>query len=163
MKTITATSKGIAINYEQTNKSSFIPYETMEKCTQNRINRYGHYQMNTIQFGMYQQLMLGMNAYTQQEIDTMSEASKFTIRNKHTRATEVLNKMKYEKAYGHINKLFQVIFPNIKLDYYKDGRFADMPTLRELKITTIDIIDAWINEKLLPLDFYSLTEQRLKL
>ena len=163
MKTITATPKGIAINYEQTNKSSFIPYETQERSVQNRINRFGHYQMNTIQFGLYQQLMYGMSMYTPQEIDTMSESAKFTIRNKHTRATEVLNKMKYEKAYGHINKLFAVIFPDIKLDYYKDGRFADLPTLRELKISTVDIIDAWINEKLLPLDFYNLTEQRLKL
>lgn len=163
MKTITATPKGIAINYEQTNKSSFIPYETQERSFQNRVNRFGHYQMNTIQFGLYQQLMQGMSMYTPQEIDAMSESAKFTIRNKHTRATDVLNKLKYEKAYGYINKLFSVIFPDVKLDYYKDGRFADMPTLRELKISTVDIIDAWINEKLLPLDFYNLTEQRLKL
>jgi hypothetical protein len=163
MKTITATPKGIAINYERTEKSSFIPYETMERSTQNRVNRFGHYQMNTIQYGLYQQLMHGMKAYDQDQINTMSESAKFTIRNKHMRATEVINKMKYEKTYGYINKLFDVIFPQIKLDYYKDGRFADLPTLRELKISTVDIIDAWISEKLLPLDFYSLNEQSLKL
>jgi hypothetical protein len=163
MKTITATPKGIAINYERTEKSSFIPYETMERCTQNHINRYGHYQMNTIQYGMYQQLMYGMKSYTQDDINTMSESAKFTIRNRHMRATEVVNKLKYDKAYGYINKLFTVVFPQVKLDYYKDGKYADLPTLRELKISTIDVIDAWISEKLLPLDFYSLNEQSLKL
>lgn len=162
MKTVTATTKGVAVNYENTQKSTFIPYGDQPSASNYRQMRY-HYQMNNIQYGMYQQLMLGPKAYGHQEFESMPENVKFAIRNKHMRATEVLNKMKYEKAYGYINKLFAVIFPDIKLDYYKDGKYADMPTLRELGIKTVDIIDAWIDNKLLPLNFYDLNEEKLAL
>lgn len=162
MKTVTATTKGVVVSYENTQKSTFIPYGQESSVTNYRQTQR-HYQMNTIQYGLYQQLMLGPKAYGQQEFEIMPESTKFAIRNKHLRATEVLNKMKYEKAYGYINKLFAVIFPDIKLDYYKDGKYADMPTLRELGIKTVDIIDAWIENKLLPLDFYDLNEEKLTL
>lgn len=162
MKTVTATAKGVAVNYENTQKSTFIPYGEQPSTGNHRQMQY-HYQMNNIQYGMYQQLMLGPKAYSQQEFENLSENTKFAIRNKHMRATEVLNKMKYEKAYGYINKLFAVIFPDIKLDYYKDGKYADMPTLSELGIKTVDIIDAWIDNKLLPLNFYDINEEKLAL
>lgn len=163
MKTITATNKGIAINYEKTGKSSFIPYQDEPVSYQNNNNRSGHYQMNPIQYKLYQQLMHGMKIYSAEERAAMSESSVFTVTNKHLRATEVLNMLKYERCYGYINKLFEVIFPHIKLDYYKDGKYADMPTLRELGITTIDVIDTWIENKLLPLNFYSLDTNSIKL
>jgi hypothetical protein len=161
MKTITATNKGIAINYEKTGKSSFIPYQD-EPVRQNNDNNR-HYQMNSIQYKLYQQLMHGMKLYSSEERATMSENAVFSINNKHLRATEVLNMLKYERCYGHINKLFKVIFPQVKLDYFKDGKYADMPTLRELGITTLDIIDTWIENKLLPLNFYSLDTDNIKL
>ncbi len=163
MKTVTATAKGVAVNYENTQKSTFIPYGEMSQSDNVYRQMNHHYQMNGIQYGLYQQLMLGPKAYSVNEFESMPESTKFAIRNKHLRATEVLNKMKYEKSFGYINKLFAVIFPDIKLDYYKDGKYAEMPTLRELGIKTVDIIDAWIENKLLPLDFYDLSEQKLAL
>ena len=72
MKTVTATAKGVAVNYESTNKSSFIPYGDIEPQGDNRRMRY-HYQMNNIQYGLYQQLMLGPKAYSQNEFESMPE------------------------------------------------------------------------------------------
>lgn len=162
MKTVTATAKGVAVNYENTNKSSFIPYGDIQPEGDNRRMRY-HYQMNNIQYGLYQQLMLGPKAYSQNEFESMPENTRFAITNRHKRATEVLNQMKYEKAFGYINKLFAVIFPDVTLNYFKDGKYAEMPTLKELGITTVDIVNAWIENKLLPLDFHELDEQKLSL
>jgi hypothetical protein len=41
----------------------------------------------------------------------------------------------------YVNKLLAVIFPDVKLDFYKDGQNVILPSLKSLKITTIDIID----------------------
>ena len=164
MKTITATQKGIVINY-QNSKSSFIPYvQSAYDNTQNqRVNKQVFFEMNEIQRSMYKRLMYGVNAFTSEEISTMTKELLFTISNEHVRASDIINKLKYERNYGAYKKLLAVIFPTVKLDYYKDGKFADMPTLKELKISTIDIINEWINHKLLPLDFYSLNINTLQL
>lgn len=161
-KTITATSKGIAINYQDTGKSSFIPYDTTayEATRQGFSNAFV---MNDIQRTMYRRLMYGMKNYTNEEISVMTSRDIMLVEKDHARATDVINKLKYERVYGAYNKLLSVIFPHVELDFYKDGKFCDLPSLKELKITTRNIVDAWINNKLLPLNFYSLTAETLEL
>lgn len=158
-KTITATRKGLAINYSN-GKSSFIPYQNDPKPVQ-RSQCY--FEMNTIQRSMYRRLMYGLSAYQSYEIDTMDATTKFRINQEHFRALDILNELKYEKCYGDYNKLLKVIFPHVELDYRKDGKFSNLPTLKELKIQTREICDAWINGKLLPLNFYNLSETSLEL
>lgn len=160
MKTITATAKGIAINYEDSNKSTFIYYEQTSAIIKEQNN---YFEMNAIQRSMFRRLMYGINAYSSEEIQTMTEIIKYSIKKDHTKAIEVVNKMKYEKYYGDYNKLLSAIFPKIKLSFYKDGQDFPTPSLKELKITTSDIINAWINEKLLPLNFYQITQESLTL
>jgi hypothetical protein len=164
MKTITATNKGIAINYEDTHKSSFIPYANDYSLTASTPNQKRNYlELNTIQKSMYRRLMYGQDAFTPEEITSMSPSTLFSIKKEHIRATEVLNQFKYERHYGAYNKLFAVIFPHIDLSYFKDGRYSEMPTLKELKISTNDIINLWIANKLLPSNFLSLNVETIKL
>jgi hypothetical protein len=159
-KTITATRTGIAINYEN-GKSNFIPYNKEEVHNSSNTKRY--FQMNEIQRNMYRRLMYGLASFTSEEISSLDQPTLFKIKNEHIRATDVVNELKYTKYYGAYNKLLAVIFPHVELDYRKDGKYAEMPTLRELKITTSDIVNAWINNKLLPLNFYCLNEETIKL
>lgn len=159
-KTITATKGGIAINYSN-GKSSFIPYDKVEEISNNVQKTY--FTMNSIQKSMYRRLMYGMDAFNQDEVKSMDNNVIFKIKNDHIRATDALNQLKYERVYGDCNKLLAVIFPHIKLDYFKDGKYSTLPTLKECKITTIDVVDLWINHKLLPLNFYSLNEEALAL
>jgi hypothetical protein len=159
MKTISATSKGICIIYEN-GKSSFIQYS--EELNTSRVQN-NYFEMNEIQRNMYRRLMYGINSYTSEEINTMSEIIKYNIAKDHKKAVNVINKLKYDKFFGAYNKLLAVIFPHVKLDYYKDGQDIPTPSLKELKINTVNIIDAWINEKLLPLNFYSLNEETISL
>lgn len=160
MKNITATAKGVAINYENTHKSSFIPYQERTECSQQRSN---YFEMNEIQKRMYRRLMYGMKAFTKEEIVSMTKTTIFSIEKEHIRATEVVNQLKYERHYGAYNKLLKVIFPQVELSYFKDGKHSEMPTLKELKITTKDIVDAWILNKLLPSNFFNLNTETLSL
>lgn len=164
-KTITATSKGIAINYEDTGKSSFIEYDsnaiTSFKSTHQKSTRF--YEMNIIQRNMYRRLLYGMAAYNKDEIKTMSPSLVFTINKEHHKAKQIVNKLKYDKMFDATNKLLSVIFPHIKFDFYKDGQDVNYPTLKELGINTFDIVDAWIKGKLLPVNFYELTPECLHL
>lgn len=160
-KTITATTKGISINYSN-GKSAFIPYQSVDEISsQNNPRRYK--ELNMIQKTMYRRLMYGTSAYTEQELGTMSQQIIFTIKKEHLRATEAINQLKYETYYGAYNKLLKVIFPQVELSYFKDGKFANLPTLKELKITTEQVINTWINHKLLPSNFYSISEETLQL
>ena len=159
-KTITATKAGIAINYAN-GKSSFIPYDKNEQINTNVQRKY--FTMNTIQKSMYRRLMYGMDAFDQEQIQSMTQQVIFRIKNDHLRATDALNQLKYDRVYGDCNKLLAVIFPHIKLDYFKDGKYSTLPTLKECKITTLDVVDLWINHKLLPLNFYSLNEETIDL
>lgn len=162
MKTITATAKGVAVNYEDTHKSSFIQYKK-ELVVESDNNPRKYLELNTIQKSMYRRLMYGTKAYTPAELSSMNKTTIFSIEKEHIRATEVINQYKYEKHYGAYNKLLKVIFPHIELSYFKDGKYADMPTLAELKITTEDIIRLWIENKLLPSNFLSLSVDTIQL
>lgn len=163
MKTITATTKGIAINYQDTGKSSFIPYEKELYNNQSSDNNGKYRELNPMQRSMFCRLMYGIKNYNHDELSSMSESLIFTIKKEHYRATDVLNQLKYERYYGAYNKLLKTIFPQIELNYFKDGKYAEMPTLKELKITTDDIIKVWIDNKLLPLNFYSIQADELSL
>jgi len=165
MKTITATNRGIIINYEDTKKSSFISYEPLVQQTTNtqKINKPRFYEMNDLQKSMYRRLLYGLTAYSQEEILTMSPSVIFNINKDHHRAKELLNILKYDLVYGHYNKFLSVIFPKINFSYYKDGQDVSLPTLKELKISTLDVVDCWVKGKLLPLNFYNLNLSILKI
>lgn len=163
MKTITATNKGIAINYQDTGKSSFIPYAQTPEQTSQSFNRAKFFEMNEIQRKMYRRLLYGVKAFTPEELSSMNESVIFSIEKDHYRAKEAVNKLKYDRFFGAYNKLLSVIFPHVELSYHKDGKYIPMPSLKELKITTFDVIDTWIENKLLPLNFMNLNVETLVL
>jgi len=163
MKTITATKNGISINYEvKGKKSSFIRYD--EANSQKQSKRSEHFfEMNVIQRNMYRRLFYGMEAFSPEEVKTMSKIDISKISRDHSKATKIVNQLKYQKYFGDYNKLLSVLFPHVKLDFYKDGQDVSLPSLKELKITTVDIIDKWVEEKLLPENFYNLNIANLAL
>jgi hypothetical protein len=162
MKTITANKNGVTINYENGNKSAFIKYDEANQQGNNRKSS-NFFEMNNIQRNMYRRLFYGMEAFSVEEIKTMSKIDITKVTKDHTKAQKIVNEMKYQKLYGDYNKLLAVIFPHIKLSFYKDGQDIPLPSLKELKITTVNIIDKWIEEKLLPSNFYNLNYCNLAL
>ena len=163
MKTITATKNGISINYEiRGKKSSFIKYDEANQKQQSKRSE-NFFEMNVIQRNMYRRLFYGMEAFSPEEVKTMSKIDISKVTRDHNKAQKIVNQMKYEKYFGDYNKLLSVIFPHVKLDFYKDGQDVSLPSLKELKITTVDIVNKWIEEKLLPQNFYNLNIANLAL
>jgi hypothetical protein len=163
MKTITATKNGISINYEiRSKKSSFIKYDEANQQQQSTRSE-NFFEMNVIQRNMYRRLFYGMEAFSAEEVKTMSKIDISKISRDHSKATKIVNQLKYQKYFGDYNKLLSVLFPHVKLDFYKDGQDVSLPSLKELKITTVDIIDKWVEEKLLPSNFYNLNIANLAL
>jgi len=163
MKTITATKNGISINYEvKGKKSSFIRYDEANSQQQSKRSE-NFFEMNVIQRNMYRRLFYGMEAFSPEEVKTMSKIDISKISRDHSKATKIVNQLKYQKYFGDYNKLLSVLFPHVKLDFYKDGQDVSLPSLKELKITTVDIIDKWVEEKLLPENFYNLNIANLAL
>ena len=163
MKTITATKTGISINYEvRDRKSSFIKYDEANQQQQSKRSE-NFFEMNTIQRNMYRRLFYGIEAFSPEEVKTMSKIDISKVTRDHSKAQKIVNQMKYEKYYGDYNKLLAVIFPHVKLDFYKDGQDVSLPSLKELKISTVDIVNKWIEEKLLPQNFYNLNIANLAL
>ena len=163
MKTITATKNGISINYEvRGKKSSFIRYDEANQQQQNNKSS-NFFEMNTIQRNMYRRLFYGMEAFSAEEVKTMSKIDISKVTRDHSKAQKIVNQMKYEKYFNDYNKLLAVIFPHVKLGFCKDGQDVSVPSLKELKITTVDIINKWIEEKLLPQNFYNLNIANLAL
>jgi hypothetical protein len=163
MKTITATKNGISINYEvRGKKSSFIRYDEANQQQQSTRSE-NFFEMNVIQRNMYRRLFYGMEAFSAEEVKTMSKIDISKVTRDHSKATKIVNQLKYQKYFGDYNKLLSVLFPHVKLDFYKDGQDVSLPSLKELKITTVDIIDKWVEEKLLPENFYNLNIANLAL
>jgi hypothetical protein len=162
MKTITATKQGIAINYESNRKSLFIKYDEANQQQQNKKSA-DFFEMNTIQRNMYRRLFYGMESFSAEEVKTMSKIDISKVTRDHNKAQKIVNEMKYQKLYGDTNKLRAVIFPHVKLGFYKDGQDVSLPSLKELKITTVDIINKWIEKKLLPENFFNLNIANLAL
>ena len=163
MKTITATKNGISINYEvRGKKSSFIKYDEANQQQQSKRSE-NFFEMNTIQRNMYRRLFYGMEAFSPEEVKTMSKIDISKVTRDHSKAQKVVNQMKYEKYFGDYNKLLAVIFPHVKLGFHKDGQDVSLPSLKELKISTVDIVNKWIEEKLLPENFFNLNIANLAL
>lgn len=161
MKTITATRKGIAINYENNKKSSFISYDEVNQKQNQKYKDF--FEMNIIQRNMYRRLFYGLQAYSNQEVQSFTKKDIIAISHDHNKAQNIINSLKYDRLYNDVNKLLAVIFPHVKLDFYKDGHDVILPSLKSLKITTVDIIDKWIEYKLLPNNFYSINTDNLNL
>jgi len=99
MKTITATKTGISINYEvRDRKSSFIKYDEANQQQQSKRSE-NFFEMNTIQRNMYRRLFYGIEAFSPEEVKTMSKIDISKVTRDHSKAQKIVNQMKYEKYY----------------------------------------------------------------
>ena len=121
--------------------------------------------MNDIQRSMYRKLMYGMDDMSFQQIKSLSKDEEFSIIRNHMHTKEAINRLKYEKYYKDVNKLLSVIIPNSVFGYKYDGNYYDypLPSLRQLKISTRQVINTLISNKLLPDNFYELDKNKLNL
>jgi hypothetical protein len=167
IKSISAKAHGVEIYYEHSKKTVTVPYDKslFQNKSQNirKEVRQGFY-MNPIQRNMYRRLMYGLKDYTQAEIASMDKYTQEAISRDYEAAKAVVHKLKYEEYYAPVDKLFNAIFPNAKIGSRpSDILYAELPSLKELKITTQKVCQSLMNAGLLPRNFFSITPETLAL
>ena len=170
---ITATAQGLitydkngnqivqryADNYQA--KSHFKP-----KHIQQTADDLEKVHLNMIQRQMFRRLMYGLKEYTPEQMATMSPTAITNIVEDYKKAKRVLHIMKAKRYYHAETKLFSAIFPDKNLGAKDFDWLIDIPkniTLRNLGISTKEVINEFISRRLLPKNFYQITPQNVEL
>jgi hypothetical protein len=125
-----------------------------------KVNR-NVFEMNFLQEKMYNRLTKGIAYYTKEEISMLSYREIKQIEDNFEKSKFIIRKMKVDSYYKTINKLVCAIFSTYNIgskmrDYYKVNVPLNI-TLKSLGITKKDVVDNFIEHRLLPSDFYSLS------
>lgn len=167
IKSISAKAHGVEIFYEHSKRTVTVPYDKslfQNKSQSVRTEQKRGFYMNPIQRNMYRRLMYGLKDYTQAEIASMDKYTKEAISRDHDAAKSVIQRLKYDEFYGPVDKLFNAIFPNARIGSRpSDILYAELPSLKDLKIGTDKVCNALINSGLLPKNFFAITPEKLAL
>jgi hypothetical protein len=127
---------------------------------------YERDEFNAYQNFLYKRALFGLTVYSSEELNAMHWDKKKRILKVHTRTQKVLNLWKQELSSKFVNTLFQQIF--WKSQFVKDmvdtyGEDVDPEItckmeFKEMGIQKKQIVEKLIQEKILPINFYELTE-----
>ena len=115
--------------------------------------------LNSIQLDLYEKVMKGYNAYSKEELDSMSKTSKQIIKNKYESAKRAIHVLKSKKICEAETNLLNIIFPQAKIGVHDYDWYLDLPkdlTLRKLNISKRNVIYELIERRLLPFNFFLL-------
>lgn len=164
---ITATAQGI-VTYDLNGKAQMIRYD---KLAQNKITRSNNVKrtqeqvekihLNMVQRQMFRRLMYGLKEYSPEQIASFSPSTLSRIVSDYNKAKQYLHVLKAKKLFAGETKIINAIFgTNIGQKDYE--WYLDLPksaTLRNLGISTKDVIDEFVNRKLLPKNFLMLSTE----
>lgn len=137
-------------------------YSTLQTVNNNKYMTAGSPVYSEEQNMLYSRLLNGLKAYSKEELYAMNSNKKKRIVRVHKRAQEVLNLWKQELMFSTILipkessldegllKLFNAL-PTAK----PDPKFFCKLPFKYLGLNKADVIEKFMEEKLLPADFYS--------
>jgi hypothetical protein len=122
---------------------------------------------NSYQNFLYKRALFGLAVYTQEELVKMHTDKKKRIEKVHIRAQSILNVWKQELCNQWSVKLLEKLFWHSKLIKEINEKFGDeldpsyisKVDFKSLGVQKLDIVNKLIQEKILPNDFYKLTER----
>ena len=164
--TITATAQGIVM-YNSNGKAELQQYSKLVQNKKTRSNSVRKTEetlgdkihLNMIQRQMYRRLMYGLKEYSPEQIASFSPPTLSKIVEDYKKAKQYLHILKAKKMYDPETKLINAIFPGHNIGEKDYDWFMDLPkkaTLRNLGITTKEVINEFITRKLLPKNFLEL-------
>jgi len=129
-------------------------------------NKFEQYKFTPYQNLLYKRALFGLKMYTEEEITKMHKEKRNRIKKVNNRAQEVLNIFKQEIVNNVCENIFVTLIPNSKLGKMvlssekisTDPNFINILDLKALGITKTRIIKRFINEGLLPPNFYELKD-----
>jgi hypothetical protein len=164
-KTISANSNGMLVSYRDSNKTSFVKYEVVEKIQLSGIVRYQKMvkHFTPQQKELYQKVVYGFKAYTPEQVASMSEKTKIDVTVTYTKAKRVLTKWKQEIIFTHVNSLLAALFPKsnlVKQMIDTNGSVEEdaesFISFKQLGIDQEKIAEKLIEFGLLPKNFFQL-------
>lgn len=122
---------------------------------------------NSYQNFLYKRALFGLAVYTQEELSKMHTDKKKRIEKVHSRAQTILNIWKQELCNQWTIKLLENLFWHSKLVKDFNEKFGDeldpsyisKMDFKSLGVNKMGIINKLIQEKILPNNFYQLTER----
>ena len=167
ISSISASAKVVKCYYDNAKRTVTVPYDQslfQNKSQSARTEQRRGFYMNPIQRNMYRRLMYGLKDYTQAEIASMDKYTKEVIARDYEAAKSVIHRLKYDEFYGPVDKLFNAIFPHAQIGSRpSDILYAELPSLKDLKIGTQKVCKALMNSGLLPKNFFAITPDKLAL
>lgn len=169
-KTQVATATGQGVVYHG-KYSKLVPYDRVQKPKKKVSKTSGdNVYLNMMQRGLYRRLMYGLKDYTPDQIACISPASLQKLMDDFRRTKRVLHVMKAKIYYAPHTRLINALLPK-DVAFEKIGErdydwFLDLPktvTLKSLGITTKEVIDELISRKLLPKNFWDITNDNINL
>jgi urease gamma subunit len=165
---ITATAQGY-VAYDLNGQAVMFKYDKLVQNKNTRSNRVKVTQeeiekihLNMVQRSMYRRLMYGLKEYAPEQVASFSPSTLSKIVDDYKKAKQYLHILKSKKLFSPETMLMNALFPHAKIGEKDFDWFLDLPktaTLRNLGITTRDVIDEFIRRKLLPKNFYELQTQ----
>jgi hypothetical protein len=169
-KTIHCTAKGILIHHENHHKSHFVPYaeELDQKYYQDKAARKSivaemeMLHLNPVQSTMYERLVRGLGYFSKSDIANMPQKTKSKIEAEHSKAQFLVRKLRVDAYFKAETKLLNAIFPHANIgskvsDYYNGADVPRHVTNQRLGITKKVMIETFIQNRLLPVNFFDIT------
>jgi hypothetical protein len=112
---------------------------------------------------LYSRLLNGLKAYSKEELYAMNSNKKKRIVRVHKRAQEVLNLWKQELMLStliipkgeEVSDGLAQLFTKLTAGIKPDPKFFCTLSFKDLGLKKADVIEKFMEEKLLPADFYS--------
>jgi hypothetical protein len=136
--------------YQDLEKKTFINYE-------NNFNSYQDY--------LYKRALYGLKSIKDDELSNMCTAKQKRIKTVHYRAQQVLNVYKHKVTKKLTDDLLEVLFPKSILakslkNYNEiDAQEFNKLSFKDLGINKEDIVKVFVEEGVLPRNFYNLSPQ----
>lgn len=134
--------------YQKLNQDTFYNYAP------NKLSQYQNY--------LYKRALYGLKGLPAEEIKTMCKAKKTRIHNVFLKAQRVINVYKQSKTNEFTNNFFMKLFPKSNIAKFlvdntlTDESYTNTLTFNDLDVTKEDLINLFIENKILPSNFYNL-------
>lgn len=140
--------QGKLADYQLIKSNTYMEYEK---------DNYSNYQNY-----LYKRALYGLSIFSQNELATMCSKKKQRINNVYLKAQNIINLYKQKLTKVYTDSIFTTLFPNSPITDYllndesEDVKFKNKLTFKELNISKDDIINLFVNEGVLPKNFFAL-------
>lgn len=136
--------------------------DKFQKLDQKTVMSYETDGFSSYQNYLYKRALFGLKGLPEAELATICSAKKARINKVYKRGQRLINLYKQKLTIEFTNKLFSTLFPKSSLvkeitqDENLDENFTNNLTFNELGITKLDIVNLFVNEGILPPNFFEL-------